>query len=82
MKKVALILAGLLVIMLAGCGEGSSSSGTQVVNGGTGSTGSGGTTEDTQGGVDVVAAEVTTPQTRTPLNLSETIGTPPGLPAN
>jgi len=80
MKKVALILAGLLVIMLAGCGEGSSSSGTQVVDNGTGSTGgSVDTNDNTQVETNVVA---TVPVSRTPYNLSENIGTPPGLPEN
>ena len=69
MKKVALILVGLLAIMLAGCGEGSSSAGAgasdviPVV------------VEPT---VDEASAEVTTP--RTPYNLSVAVGTPPGLP--
>ena len=45
MKKVAFILAGLLVMMFAGCGEGSSSSG--AANGGTPPAGNNGTNPNT-----------------------------------
>jgi hypothetical protein len=70
MKKVAFILAGLLVIMLAGCGEGSSSAGGSSVND---------VVDTVEKGVDSVAnAAVTTP--KTPHNLSSALGTPPGLP--
>jgi uncharacterized lipoprotein YehR (DUF1307 family) len=83
MKKVALVLASLLVIMLAGCGEGSSSSGgvDPVVETPTGSNDAlGGTQSSAQG--DEVSAAVTTAVTRTPLQLSAGVGTPPSLPSN
>jgi hypothetical protein len=72
MKKVALILAGLLVMMLAGCGEGSSSSGGSTAGNGDSTANVVDTT------VDATEAEVTTP--KTPYNLSAALGTPPGLP--
>jgi len=72
MKKVALIMAGLLAIMLAGCGEGSSSSGGSV------SAPTGNTPTVVSPNVDADAADATTP--KTPYNLSSAVGTPPGLP--
>ena len=70
MKKVAFIMVGLLAMMLAGCGEGSSSASSSTL----------GDSEvvvvvET---VDAAEAETTTP--KTPYNLSSTLGTPPGLP--
>ena len=72
MKKVAFILAGLLAMMLAGCGEGSSSASSSALDGGA--------SEEVVivETVDAVEAETTTP--KTPYNLSSTLGTPPGLP--
>lgn len=73
MKKVAFILAGLLAMMLAGCGEGSSSA---VGSSTTDSS----VSEEVVTTVDVASADNTTP--KTPYNLSSALGTPPGLPSN
>lgn len=69
MKKVAFIMVGLLAILFSGCGEGSSTS--------TSDLGSGGTVPVVNT-VDASETELTTPST--PHNISSVLGTPPGLP--
>lgn len=69
MKKVAFILAGLLAMMLAGCGEGSSSAGGSVVDTTTGI--------QIESTVSEAEADLTTPET--PLD-KLSMGAPPGLP--
>jgi len=49
MKKVAFILASLLVIMLSGCGEGSTSSASSQIDNGTSGTVSNNVVKDVKG---------------------------------
>jgi outer membrane lipoprotein SlyB len=85
MKKVALILASLLAIMLAGCGEGSSSAGvttdekidSNVVE----------TTTNEVDGVKVVPSDEVTSTSVTEeytneYGLNQSLGRPPQLPAS
>ncbi|MCW8837584.1 MAG: hypothetical protein OQJ77_07570 [Thiovulaceae bacterium] len=72
MKKVAFILAGLLVIMLAGCGEGSSSAG--------GSVNTIDTTSSEANKIDSTEAAQTTVTNE--FGLNPALGAPPPLPAS
>ncbi len=75
MKKVAFILAGLLVIMFAGCGQGSSS--TNVSSGNadnpSGSTGS---------EVVIDNGDVSDTTITNEFGINPSLGTPPPLPAS
>ena len=73
MKKVAFILAGLVAIMLAGCGEGSSSSGASVE-----------TISPVEGNdvVNVDNGDVSTTTITNEFGLNPALGTPPPLPAS
>jgi hypothetical protein len=73
MKNLIYSVAALAVIGLVGCGGGSAGSAPTSNSGGTLNT-----PVVVNPGVDTVAAITTTP--RTPFNLSENLGTPPGLP--
>ena len=70
MKKVAFILASLLVIMFAGCGEGSSSASSTDTSSNTGS------------GVVVDNGNVSETTVTNEFGLNPSLGTPPPLPAS
>ena len=76
-----LIITSLSVLALAmaftGCGDSGSVSSSASNSTGTGTENSVGVESST---VDVVPTETTTP--KTPFNLSDKLGTPPGLPSN
>ena len=73
MKKVAFILAGLLVIMFAGCGEGSSASS---------SVDTGNPSNNTGSEVVVDNGDVSDTTVTNEFGLNPTLGTPPPLPAS
>ncbi len=69
MKKVAFTLAGLLVIMFAGCGQGSSSSAAAAAS----STGS---------AVVIDNGNVSSTTVTNKFGINPSLGTPPPLPAS